>query len=147
MEDVAHLVRETFGKYNNEGENKDAVNGYIAHFSTGKENIDALKKMFLGSFLFFVATDGNKIVGMIRGRKERITNLFVSGDYHSQGIGTKLVEAFEKESLKRKIKIIRIKASLFAVPFYQKMGYKKTTGIRNFIGLKIQPMSKLLKQN
>ena len=33
---------------------------------------------------------------------------------------------------------------MYAVPFYQKIGYKKTTGIRNLHGLKVQPMKKVL---
>jgi len=33
----------------------------------------------------------------------------------------------------------------YAAPFYQKIGYKKTTGIRNFRGLKVYPMKKALK--
>jgi hypothetical protein len=37
---------------------------------------------------------------------------------------------------------IQIRASLYASAFYQKQGYKKTTGIRSFHGLKIQPMKK-----
>ena len=56
-----------------------------------------------------------------------------------------LVKKFERNAQKYGSKKIKIRASLFAVPFYKKMGYKKTTGIRNFKGLKIQPMKKILK--
>jgi hypothetical protein len=38
----------------------------------------------------------------------------------------------------------KITASLYAVPFYSKMGCKKTTGIRSFHGLKVQPMKKYI---
>jgi len=36
----------------------------------------------------------------------------------------------------------KIGASLYATPFYQKIGYKKTIGIRSFI----QPMEKELNE-
>ena len=39
---------------------------------------------------------------------------------------------------------IKIRASLYATSFYEKLGYKKTTGTRPFYGFKIQPMSKKL---
>ncbi len=54
------------------------------------------------------------------------------------------IEKFEKEA-KKNSSYIKTRASLFAVPFYRKMGYKKTTGIRKFKGLKIQPMKKILQ--
>lgn len=81
---------------------------------------------------------------MIRGRKGRIINLFVVGKHHQKGIGKLLVNRFELESRKQGSKEIKVRASLYAVPFYQKMGYKKTTGIRNFRGLKVWPMRKEL---
>jgi hypothetical protein len=43
--------------------------------------------------------------------------------------------------------VISLAATLYAVPFYEAMGYKKTTGVRNCWsfggrGLKYQPMKK-----
>ncbi len=50
-------------------------------------------------------------------------------DIHSglskKGIGKKLVKHFEKEAIKLGAKEIKIRASLYATPFYQKIGYKK----------------------
>jgi hypothetical protein len=37
-----------------------------------------------------------------------------------------------------------LRSSLYATPFYESVGYKKTTGIRHFHGLRIQPMKKIL---
>ena len=55
------------------------------------------------------------------------------------------VPKFENEAKKWGSKEIKIRASLFSVLFYERIGYKKTTGTRNFMGLKIQPMKKVLK--
>lgn len=96
----------------------------------------------MDSPIFFLAIDKQKIVGMIRGTENRIINLFVLGSYHGKGIGKKLVEKFEMEARKGNSKIIKIRSSLFAISFYEKMGYKKSTGIKNFKGIKIQPMWK-----
>jgi len=99
--------------------------------------------------MFYVAEDGEDNVGVLRGRKNILASLFVHGNYHRRGIGRKLVERFERDSRKLGVEWIRVAARLFAVPFYQALGYKKSTGIRrchSFDGTDLmqQPMKKLL---
>jgi len=104
--------------------------------------------------LVLVAADDGEIVGVLRGgRKDKqrtvLQSLFVKGDDHRQGIGRKLVERFERECLRRGATVIRLAATLYAVPFYLAMGYKRSTGVRSGwsfegSGLKIQPMRKVL---
>jgi len=99
--------------------------------------------------MVFVAENDREIVGVLRGRMVRLGSLFVRADYHRQGIGRKLVEHFEKECLREGPTVIRVAATLYAVPFYLAMGYKKSTGERigwsfDGRGLKIQPMRKVL---
>jgi GNAT superfamily N-acetyltransferase len=74
----------------------------------------------------------------------------VDGRHQRQGIGRKLVERFEQECVLQRLKIIRVAATMYAVPFYAAMGYKRSTGIRTGYsfegrGLKIQPMRKVLE--
>jgi len=145
LEEVAILIRKTFKRFNSKGESKRAVRNYLSHFSTKKENFHKLKKNFSDSPLFFVAEESKKIIGVIRGRPNRIFNLFVDSNYHKKGVGRRLVEMFEKKAFAHKSKIIKISASLYAVPFYQRRGYKKTTGLRKLFRLKVQPMQKRLK--
>ncbi len=96
-----------------------------------------------------VAEDAGRIVGILRGRRERLGSLFVHKDYHRQGIGRKLVQQFEQKSIQQGVTVIRVAATLYAVPFYSAMGYKRSTGVRSGWsfeghGLKIQPMKKML---
>lgn len=142
---VANLIRVVFLKYNKNGSSKNAVEKYLNFYKTDKNNISKTQETFLKSPIFFVAIIDKKNIGVIRGRKDRIVNLFVDGSYHKQGIGRKLVKKFENEAKKDSSKEIKIRASLFSAPFYERIGYKKTTGIRNFMGLKIQPMKKVLE--
>jgi GNAT superfamily N-acetyltransferase len=100
--------------------------------------------------MVFVAEEGAKIVGVLRGRKERLGSLFVRGDRHRQGIGRKLVEHFERASRTKGVEVIRVAATLYGVPFYLAMGYKRSTGVRSSQsfegrGLPIQPMRKVLR--
>lgn len=142
---VALLVMNTYMRFNfNEYTIKSASQEYINHYDPKKNTTQQLYENFQKTPIFYVAVENNQILGMIRGRLDKIVNLFVDGKHHKKGIGRLLVNKFESEARKQKSKEIRIRASLYAVTFYQKMGYKKTTGIRNFHGLKIYPMKKII---
>jgi predicted N-acetyltransferase YhbS len=101
---------------------------------------DRLKKFEI----LYLAEEKGKIVGVIGGRNQRITNLFVLGSEHKKGIGKKLLYCFEKKAKELEWESVKLRSSLFGLPFYQKMGYKKTTGQRIFHGNKIQPVKKYL---
>jgi predicted N-acetyltransferase YhbS len=142
---VALLIIKTYRQFNRtEFTKKSAVQKYLDYYNPKKNSIEQLYKKFRRTTIFFVAVDNNKIVGMIRGNSSRIINLFVGAKQHKKGIGKILVHKFESESKKQKCKAIKTRASIYAVPFYQKIGYKKTTGVRNFHGLKVYPMKKVL---
>lgn len=142
---VALLVARTYEKFNSkEFFRRSAVREYLDHCDPKKNTVQQLYETFKRTPIFFIATENNKICGMIRGRPERISNLFVDGRHHRKGIGRSLINKFESEAKKQKSKEIKIRSSLYATKFYQKMGYRKTTGIRNFRGLKVYPMKKQL---
>ncbi len=70
-------------------------------------------------------------------------------DHHRLGIGSQLVDRFEDECKRQGSKQVKVAATLYAVPFYTRMGYKKTTGLRSGwsfggSGLVYQPMKKIL---
>ena len=146
-EESALLIKRTFQKFNKEEYfEKSAVKRYLDFFDARKKSKEELLKKFSQCPIFYIAVENGKIIGIIRGTKNRIVNLFIDGKKHKTGIGKALVEKFEKEAEKQGSKIIKIRSSLYAVPFYQKMGYKKTTGIKNMAGLKFFPMKKILKK-
>lgn len=106
----------------------------------------------LESPILLVADIDGLIAGVLRGRAERLASLFVHKDYQRQGIGRKLVEQFEVEMIAQHVPVIRVAATMYAVPFYRSMGYKKSTGVRkswsfNGYGLPVQPMKKILMVN
>ncbi len=145
---VALLVMSTYRQFNStEYVSKHAIKEYLDYYDPRKNAIKQLYENFQRTPIFYVAVDDNRIIGMIRGRPGRISNLFVDGEHHKKGVGRLLVNRFEFEAKKQESKEIKIRASLYATPFYQKMGYKKTTGIRNFRGLKVYPMKKSLTRH
>jgi len=91
-------------------------------------------------------------VGVLRGRKERLASLFVRGDRQRQGIGRRLVERFEQESVRQGTTVVRVAATLYGIPFYLALGYRRSTGVRTGRsfegrGLKVQPMRKVLRKS
>lgn len=145
VKEVSLLIMNTYKKFNkDEFFNKDSFDDYVNRNNPKLHSEEELFKGFSRTPIIYVAEDKGIILGAIRGTQKRIVNLFVLGKHHKKGIGRKLVEKFEQIAIKEGSKKIKIRSSLYAAPFYQKMGYKKTTGVRNFRGLKIIPMEKIL---
>lgn len=145
-------IAETYRKYNldfaSPEEQAKLLGPFLYAGSPDPTHREAITKV-LRAEMIFVAEDGDQIVGVLRCRTGRLQSLFVREDHHRQGIGRMLVERCEQECAKRGSKSIRLAATLFAIPFYQAVGYKKSTGIRNAWsfggqGLKYQPMKKEL---
>lgn len=106
-------------------------------------------RAILRSPMLYVAEDDGQIVGVLRGRPGRLASLFVRGDRHRQGIGRQLVERFERDSRGQGVTVLHVAATLYGVPFYRAMGYKRSTGLRRGWsfeghGLPVQPMRKVL---
>ncbi len=150
---VGRLIAETYRKYNLDFAPPEEQQKLLGPFqyagSTQPAHQEEIARL-LRAEMVFVAEDNGEIVGVLRGRKEKLQSLFVRGDYHRQGIGRRLVEGFEQECVRRESRVIRLAATLYAIPFYQALGYRKSTGIRNGWsfegrGLKYQPMKKVLK--
>ena len=144
---IAKIKVLIFSKFNkNEYWKKGAVTKYLKKFNLKKSDDELLEAFEVKQkTIFFVVEEKNNIVGYIKGRKNRIENLFILGKYHKKGIGTKLVEMIEQEFKKEKISEMKVDSSIYATNFYKKLGYKKTTGIRrNIYDLKVQPMKKKL---
>jgi GNAT superfamily N-acetyltransferase len=150
---VSILIAETYRKYNLDfapPEEQQKLLGPFRHvYSSEKSHRDEIARVLRAEMVFVAENDG-EIVGILRGRKERIQSLFVHGDRLRQGIGRRLVEHFEQACARLDSRVIRVAATQYAVPFYRAMGYRKSSGIRNAwsfegTGLKYQPMKKILK--
>lgn len=152
---VGRLIADTYGEFNlsfASPEDRALLLGPFRHArSPEKAHQEAIARV-ITSEIVLVAEEEGEIVGVLRGRKERLASLFVRGDRHRQGIGRGLVERFEQESLREGVTVIRVASTLYAVPFYLAMGYKRSTGVRSGWsfegrGLQVQPMKKTLRRS
>lgn len=153
-EQVGLLIADTYSEFNLSfatRQERDLLLGPFRHARSADPGHKQAIVDILRSPMFFVAEENGEIVGILRGRRERLASLFVRKDYHFHGVGRRLVERFELESVAQGVSVIRLAATLYAVPFYLKLGYRKSTGVRtgwsfDGYGLQIQPMKKLLEQ-
>ena len=150
--DAGRLIADTYGDFNlgfASPEQRDQLLGPFRYARSHEKEHQAAIARTIRSEMALVAEEGGEIVGILRGRRGRLASLFVRGDHHRQGVGRRLVERFEQESAARGVTAIKVASTLFAVPFYLRMGYKRTTGIRpgwsfEGTGLVYQPMKKVL---
>jgi GNAT superfamily N-acetyltransferase len=150
---VGRLIADTFGEFNlayASPQEQVLLLGPFQYAESQEPAHQAAIAEAIEADMVFVAEDGGEIVGVLRGRPDKLQSLFVRKDHHRHGIGRALVEHFERECRRREATVIKVQATLFAVPFYQNVGYKKTTGARScriFEGTRFpyQPMKKILE--
>jgi GNAT superfamily N-acetyltransferase len=151
---VGRLIADTYSRFNLSFASGDELGKLLGPFrhawSDEPAHGEAIAQVIRAP-LVSVAEEDGEIVGVLRGRKERLASLFVRGDRHRQGIGRRLVEAFEQASIAEGVAAIRVAATLYAIPFYTALGYRRTSGVRNGwsfegTGLRYQPMKKVLLQ-
>jgi len=149
---VGTLIADTYSTFNLGFAPPEARGAFLGPFqhagSPDRARQDAVAAA-IRSELVLVAEEDGEIVGVLRGRRERLASLFVRGDRHRRGIGRRLVERFEQESLHQGVRVIRVAATLYALPFYLAMGYKRSSGVRSGWsfegrGLPVHPMRKAL---
>lgn len=131
---VGQLIADTFGDFNLDyaaPDERQRLLGPFHHAHSDDPNHQDAIAQIIRAVIMIVAEDEGRIVGVLRGRADRLQSLFVHEDYHGQGIGRRLVDVFEQEVLRQGSSAIRVASSLFAIPFYQRLGYKKTTGVRS----------------
>jgi GNAT superfamily N-acetyltransferase len=149
---VGRLIADTFTKYNLGFVPANELPLFLGPFRHAGSS-DAAHKVAIAEVIrarvVLVADNGTEIIGVLRGRTDRLQSLFVRGDKHGNGIGRQLVDRFEHWCAQSDAEHIKVAATLYAVPFYTRLGYRKTTGVRSGwcfegSGLPYQPMKKIL---
>jgi GNAT superfamily N-acetyltransferase len=150
---VGRLIADTFSDFNLGFAPPDQRHKYLGPFRHARSRDESHRAAIAAAIrasIVYVAEDGDDIVGVLRGRSDKLQSLFVKTNHQRQGIGRRLVERFERECSWQGSTVIRVQATLYAVPFYTAMGYKRSTGVRSCqifegAGFTYQPMRKVLK--
>jgi ribosomal protein S18 acetylase RimI-like enzyme len=94
-------------------------------------------------YFLITAKDEDKIIGMIEVQNSNhICLLFVSKDYHNQGIAKKLYAlSLEKcKQFEAGLKEMEVNSSRYAVPVYEKLGFKRIAEEQISNGIIFNPM-------
>lgn len=59
------------------------------------------------------------------GRVAYITNMYTAPLFRKRGIARQMLQQLEKEILRRGVEVIRLRASVYGQPVYEKCGYQK----------------------
>lgn len=78
------------------------------------------------------------------GKKFHISQLFVAARQQRQGLGKLLIQFVEQQAKERNVSQLTVRASLNAVPFYEKCGFEATSPVQEVSGIRFQPMQKTL---
>ena len=157
---VGILIADTYRKFNLSELATEQQNAMLGPFLHARSNEAPHQKAIADAIAapsVWVAEVDRSIVGVLRGGRVDelgrtvLQSLFVSGQYHHQGIGQALVRKFEQKYIARGVTVFKLLATIHAVPFYLAMGYRKSTGVRTIhsfegFGLKSQPMKKVLRR-
>lgn len=89
-------------------------------------------QMFIDSMfelVRFVADYAGRIVGFADYKPDtgQITGLYVSADHQRSGYGKQLYEAIEADAKRRKLERLWLESTITAAPFYERMGFVKTS--------------------
>ena len=150
--EIGKLILRTYRDFNlsfaNPKQQKELLGPFYHADSHEREHKEKITEVIQAEILL-VAEDNGKVFGVLRGKKDKLQSLFVAEEYHRSGIGKKLVAEFESEVSKSGGEVIKLMATIYAVPFYLAVDYKKTTGVRSMktfdgSGLPYQPMKKIL---
>jgi len=152
-EAVGRLIADTFRWFNlsyASPEEQEKLLGPFRHAdSSDAEHRAAIAATIDAPWVLVAENPQGILSGVLRGRPGRLHSLFVDAAYQHCGIGRRLMEAFEQQVRKTEADKITLQSTLLAVPFYQKLGYKRSTGVRSGRcfdgdGFRYQPMKKLL---
>jgi len=152
---VGRLIADTFSECNLTFAPTEERNHFLGAFQYARSleaGHQAEIARLIRADMVYVAEQEGEIVGVLRGQGlsfGRLLSMYVRGDYQWHGIGRKLVDRFEQDCLWQGIRQIRLASTLYAVPFYLKLGYKRSTGVRTGFsfegwGLVYQPMKKAI---
>ena len=156
---VAKLIADSYADFNLSGMSPERRLSMLGPFAFSEsplpEHLEALARAIAAPSVWVAESDG-AIAGVLRGGRtdERgrtvLSSLFVSEQHHRRGIGRALVERFEREYAAQGVRVFKLAAALYAVPFYLSLGYRRTTNVRSTRsfgepGLPYQPMKKVVE--
>ncbi len=127
--ELSELMRKTVMKSNSKDYSKKAVQRLCDEYVPERLLKDVRR------IDIFVVSEKSKLLGTISLVGNRISRMFVLPEFQGKEIGSRLIKYVEQFAKKNGITNLRVRSSLTAYGFYQKLGYQKTRRASNkFVG-------------
>lgn len=120
-----------------------------------KKNKEKIKSFFDQAQFMYVALDGEKYIGFVRGTYEKghdprekryhLNTAFVLPPYQGKGVGSALIKRVLGDLKGIGATRVRLFSSIPAISFYKRHGFKKITGKSTRHGIMVQPMHLYIK--
>lgn len=123
---VSTLHANTIRKVNKGDYSDEQIEPWASH-SSPQMFVDSMFEL-----VRFVADSAGHIVGFADYKPDtgQITGLYVSADHQRSGYGKQLYEALEHDARKRGLERLWLESTITAAPFYEAMGFVKTSQTR-----------------
>lgn len=140
-EAINRLLMRVFSQYNTKGVSQKGKEFFRERYS--KKNI---QDMWGKDDYVLIVEEDARLVGVGRAKKDGwISHLYVIGGQMRKGIGQALMQKMENWLKSNNVRHVKLNSSLFALEFYEKLGYKKTTLRRKtYYGIPMYSMKKKL---
>lgn len=148
---VGILIADCFSQYNLEQMEQTEKPAYLGPFYNVRSSDPAHKQqiaiLIQAPIILVAQNEKGQICAVLRATHDRILTLCVHDFYFFQNIGRQLFEEYELRMHKKGVDNVKVAAPLYSIAFYLRMGYKRSTGIRNTLtfpngSLPCQPMKK-----
>ncbi len=116
---VSNIIKKGFRSIISDDYPKESVEWQIRENSP-KNLIEKAKEV-----KYYVAVDGDKIIGFGGYNAEKVHTFFVDPETHGKGVGSMIMERVLSDAKKDGIKSVKCWATFNAVRFYSKFGFKK----------------------
>lgn len=130
-EDVANLIIRNFKEVNSKDYSQEAINELVkTHNSEWVKGIASYANMYVYCLEEKIIGVGS--ISSFWGSKTEsiLLTVFVLPEFHGKGIGRTIIRTLEQDELFIRAERVEIPASITAVDFYQKFGYKFKNGVK-----------------
>ena len=141
---VSNLVARSFNEFIAPGFSEEGIDEFFKY-----ANPRSLAKRSEGSHFVLVAEVDGEIAGMIEIREmKHISMLFVDKAHHRKGIGKRLFQLALERIMSEEFtpESVTVHSSRFAVPFYESLGFTKTSEEKIIYGVIHIPMALTLPE-
>ncbi|MDR0964853.1 MAG: GNAT family N-acetyltransferase [Clostridium sp.] len=136
------LVWQTFLKFEGNDYSEFGIQNFREFITDGR----LLNAFLRGEYQMIVAKDLQQIIGMASLRdRNHLSLLFVDEHYHRRGVGRRLLNTLFRY-LREEVgeSSMSLKASPYAVNFYQRLGFHQTADEEEFAGIRVTPMERMI---